>query len=132
MLWATVGSTAIAGCGADFGSNQLMDRVYRYSGMHRNEGLLFMRGPMIKSGHAISGAQIQDMAPTILYAMGLPVPRDMDGQPLTDAFMRQFVVEHPIRYDDGASAQQTPQVSDYSDAEAQQVEERLRELGYLG
>lgn len=117
---------------ADFGSNQLMDRVYRYSGMHRNDGLLFMRGPMIKQGHIITGAQIQDMAPTILYAMDLPVPRDMDGQPLTDAFTHPFIAAHPITYDDGASAQETPQIADYTDAEAQQVEERLRELGYLG
>ena len=89
---------------ADFGSNQLMDRVYRYSGMHRNDGLLFMRGPMIRKGHAITGAGIVDMAPTILYAMGLPVARDMDGKPLTDAFTYAFTAEHPVTYDDGTSA----------------------------
>jgi predicted AlkP superfamily phosphohydrolase/phosphomutase len=117
---------------ADFGSNQLMDRVYRYSGMHRNDGLLFMRGPMIKKGHTFSGAAIQDMAPTILYAMGLPIARDMDGKPLTGAFTYEFTAEHPISYDDGTSAAQTPQIADYSDEEAKQVEERLKELGYLG
>jgi len=120
-------------CGlADFGSNQLMDRVYRYSGMHRNDGLLFMRGPMIKKGHAITGAQIQDMAPTILYAMGLPVAREMDGRVLSEAFTYPFAAEHPITYDDGSSAEQSREVEDYSDEEAKQVEERLRELGYLG
>ena len=117
---------------ADFGSNQLMDRVYRYSGMHRNDGLLFMRGPMIKKGTALSGAQIQDMAPTILYAMGLPVAREMDGRVLSEAFTYPFTAEHPITYDDGTSAEQTRQIEDYSDEEAKQVEERLRELGYLG
>lgn len=117
---------------ADFGSNQLMDRVYRYSGMHRNDGLLFMRGPMIKKGYTFSGAAIQDMAPTILYAMGMPVARDMDGRPLTDAFKYEFTAEHPVTYDDGASAAQTPQIEDYNEEEAKQVEERLKELGYLG
>ncbi len=117
---------------ADFGSNQLMDRVYRYSGMHRNDGLLFMRGPMIKKGYAFSGAQIQDMAPTILWAMGLPVAREMDGKPLTDAFTYEFTAEHPVTYDDGGSAEQKPEIADYSAEEAKQVEERLRELGYLG
>ncbi len=117
---------------ADFGSNQLMDRVYRYSGMHRNDGLLFMRGPMIKKGHAITGAQIQDMAPTILYAMGLPVAREMDGRVLSEVFTYPFSAEHPISYDDGTSAEQSREVEDYSDEEAKQVEERLRELGYLG
>ena len=117
---------------ADFGSNQLMDRVYRYSGMHRNDGLVFMRGPMIRKGHAITGAGIVDMAPTILYAMGLPVARDMDGKPLTEAFTYAFTAEHPITYDDGTSAAQLPQIEDYTDEEAKQVEERLKELGYLG
>jgi predicted AlkP superfamily phosphohydrolase/phosphomutase len=117
---------------ADFGSNQLMDRVYRYSGMHRNDGLLFMRGPMIKKGYTFSGAAIQDMAPTILYAMGMPIAREMDGQPLTEAFKYEFTAEHPVSYDDGASAAQTPQIEDYNEEEAKQVEERLKELGYLG
>ncbi len=117
---------------ADFGSNQLMDRVYRYSGMHRSDGLLFMRGPMIRKGYAITGAAIQDLTPTILYAMGLPVARDMDGRPLSEAFTYSFVAEHPITYDDGTSAQQSPALEDYTDEEAKQVEERLRELGYLG
>jgi hypothetical protein len=100
--------------------------------MHRNDGLLFMRGPMIKKGHGFSGAAIQDMAPTILYAMGLPVAREMDGKPLTDAFTYEFTAEHPITYDDGTSASLTPVVEDYNEEEAKQVEERLKELGYLG
>ena len=115
---------------ADFGSNQLMDRVYRYSGMHRDHGLLCMRGPMIKQGYALTGAQIQDLAPTILYAMGLPVARDMDGRVLAEAFTYPFMAEHPLTFSDGA--EQPPKVADYTEEEARQVEERLRELGYLG
>ena len=108
----------------------MMDRVYRYSGMHRDHGLLFMRGPMIKQGYALAGAQIQDMAPTILYAMGLPVAREMDGRVLAEAFTYPFMAEHPLTFSDGA--EQPPKVADYTEEEARQVEERLRELGYLG
>ncbi|MBI3732386.1 MAG: hypothetical protein HY259_02875 [Chloroflexi bacterium] len=117
---------------ADFGSNRVVDRVYRYSGMHRDQGLLMMRGPMIHHGHAIRDAAIQDMAPTILYAMGLPLAPDMDGRPLKEVFTHSFQTQHPITFDNGASAQQAPQAQDYNVAEAKQVEERLRELGYLG
>ena len=34
----------------------------------------------------IDGANIVDLAPTALHAMGLPVPDDMDGRVLTELF----------------------------------------------
>jgi len=85
---------------------------------------------MIKKGYALTGAQIQDMTPTILYAMGLPLARDMDGRVLAEAFTYPFTAEHPLTFSD--NAEQPPQHADYTDEEARQVEERLRELGYLG
>ena len=54
-------------------------------GRHRRYGILLALGPGVTAGE-IDGANIVDLAPTALHAMGLPVPDDMDGRVLTDLF----------------------------------------------
>ena len=41
---------------------------------------------------------IVDVAPTILYYLGLPVGRDMDGYARADIFTRAFPAERPITF----------------------------------
>ena len=41
---------------------------------------------------------IVDVAPTILYFLGLPVGRDMDGYARADIFTRAFTAERPITF----------------------------------
>ena len=53
---------------------------------HRTFGIVAMKGPGIKKDRIVFGASLLDICPTILALLGLPVGRDMDGRPLTDAF----------------------------------------------
>ena len=39
-----------------------------------------------------------DVTPTVLYYLGLPVGRDMDGFARTDIFRREFTSERPITF----------------------------------
>jgi hypothetical protein len=39
-----------------------------------------------------------DVAPTVLYYLGLPVGRDMDGSVRTDLFQRSYTEERPIAF----------------------------------
>ena len=55
-------------------------------GVHRKEGVLMVMGPGVKKGCRVVGARIIDLAPTILYAMGIPVPSYMDGRVLKEIF----------------------------------------------
>ena len=48
---------------ADFGHRETMAEVYRYSGMHRDEGMLIMNGPGVRPGAWIEGSSITDIAP---------------------------------------------------------------------
>jgi predicted AlkP superfamily phosphohydrolase/phosphomutase len=116
---------------ADFGSNVTVDTVYRYSGMHRDYGLLIMSGNGVKDGGTIEGAGIEDLAPTILYAMGCPVPGDMDGQVLDGAFTDEFKAHMPLVHGDEASSRALEETGYSEEAEAE-IKERLRGLGYLG
>jgi predicted AlkP superfamily phosphohydrolase/phosphomutase len=116
---------------ADFGSNATVDTVYRYSGMHRDHGLLIMSGKGVKSGDGIEGAGIEDLAPTILYAMGCPIPADMDGKVLDQVFTEEFKSRVPLLSSTEASSRELEEVG-YSEEAEEEIKERLRGLGYLG
>jgi predicted AlkP superfamily phosphohydrolase/phosphomutase len=69
-----------------------------HSGNHRLEGIVFMAGEGIKPGSKIHGAGITDIAPTVLYLAGSPVPDGLDGQVLLSAFDEAFVANQPPAY----------------------------------
>ena len=104
---------------------------HNVSGDHRPEGILIMRGPGIRSNHHVEGAQITDVAPSLLYLTGLPVPEDMDGRVLTDAFNPEYLQQKPITSQQVASQEATPMRYDYSTDEDTMLQQRLRDLGYL-
>jgi predicted AlkP superfamily phosphohydrolase/phosphomutase len=70
----------------------------RRTGAHRPYGFLVTSGKNIDQGKTIEGASIMDIAPTILYLMGQPVPQDMDGKVLLDVIDEDFKSNNPVRY----------------------------------
>jgi len=117
---------------ADFGSNQMVQKMYRYSGMHRDHGLLVMMGPQIKREARLESASIVDLAPTILYAMGVPIPQDMDGHPLVEVFAGYDAQGIPLLSVVPISSPQRSEEASYTAEEAREIEGRLRQMGYLG
>jgi len=73
--------------------------VSRISGTHTRttHGIFLAAGPDIQKGAALEGIHIHDIAPTILYGLGLPVAEDFAGQPRTDLFDEAFQSSHPLR-----------------------------------
>jgi predicted AlkP superfamily phosphohydrolase/phosphomutase len=119
---------------ADFGHRYTVDTVYRYSGMHRDHGMLIVNGPNVQPGSILQDASIYDIAPTVLHAMGLPVPSDMDGHVLEGAFVDGYLAAFPVEIADrgsGSPAGGSPAV-DYSAEGEKEIVERLKGLGYLG
>lgn len=117
---------------ADFGHLATVSTVYRYSGMHRDYGMLVMSGPGIRPGAEIEGAVIQDMAPTVLHVMGLPVPSDMDGQVLEDAFTEGFMDAYPLQVAESSGDDRMSDEAGYTEEGEKEILERLRGLGYMG
>ena len=68
----------------------------RSSGWHRPEGILLACGPGFRDGAQLAPGSVVDVAPTVLYALGLPVARDMDGEPALDLFTAAFQARHEI------------------------------------
>jgi predicted AlkP superfamily phosphohydrolase/phosphomutase len=100
------------------------------SGGHRMDGMLIASGPGVRASHELSSARIIDLAPTILAIMGVPIPEDMDGQILTDAFIPDTQVDLQVGY-------QKPQhnvlagSADLSEQAEDEILDRLRGLGYV-
>jgi predicted AlkP superfamily phosphohydrolase/phosphomutase len=117
---------------ADFGSNQMVQTVYRYSGMHRENGLLLMMGPQIERQARLDNVSIIDLAPTILYAMGVPIPQDMDGRPLVEVFVEDAAQGIPLMSMIPTYSAQRNEEASYTAEEAKEIERRLRQMGYLG
>jgi hypothetical protein len=62
------------------------------------DGVLLLYGEGVRPGALLTGAQLEDLAPTLLYGLGFPVARDFDGQVLTSAFEKQFLARHPLTF----------------------------------
>lgn len=69
------------------------------SGSHEGapDGFLLAYGSQVEHAEVPRGA-IVDVAPTVLYYLGLPVGRDMDGFARSDLFVRAYRREHPVTY----------------------------------
>jgi predicted AlkP superfamily phosphohydrolase/phosphomutase len=115
----------------EFPSNCLIEPAYGISAHHRMEGILLLSGKNIRRGVELSGAAITDLAPTILYALDLPIPGDMDGKVLTQAFDENALNVRPVRYSDSSSGASHPGL-EYTEEDEEEIVERLRGLGYLG
>jgi hypothetical protein len=76
-------------------------------------------------------ASIYDVAPTLLYLGGHPVPDDMDGRVLTELIENEFLAEKKI---ETLPAIENCDIGDsgFSPEEDAEVIDRLKGLGYLG
>jgi len=106
------------------------------AGWHTPVGVLLMAGPGIRPGVEIDAASVLDVTPTILSLYGLPVARDMDGQPLPQAFDPDFVENRPVAWIDsygGArpAGEAAASAASPSPEDAEMIE-KLRSLGYIG
>lgn len=94
------------------------------------DGVLILYGDIINRGINLGNKRHDDVTPTILAAMGVPIAKDMYGRVLVDAFHHEFFSRHPIRYIDSFEVTERQEKiikSDVDDA----VKNRLRALGYL-
>ncbi|MBC7225529.1 MAG: phosphodiesterase, partial [Anaerolineae bacterium] len=101
------------------------------SGQHDMQGVLLAWGANVRPG-VMEGADIVDMAPTILHALGEAVPSSMDGRVLRQLFAEAYLQQHPVRVvEEGDGEAAPPREDGYSEDEARAIEARLQGLGYL-
>ena len=93
-------------------------------------GVVFLWGKPIRSGVRLNNPTVFDVAPTVLYFLGLPVGRDMDGRVLTEAIHPQHLAGRPVEWvatHDTVTRGGEPLPSPIDD----DILEELRTLGYV-
>ncbi len=96
------------------------------NGSHRATGILLLQGAGVRPGVRLGGGALADITPTVLAVLGLPLPPELDGRVLHEAFQPGFLHEQPI----AATAAASPPPQPYSPEEEAAVLEHLRRLGY--
>ena len=109
----------------------LVHEVSRVSGTHgeNTHGILLAAGPDIEPTAELDGIRIHDIAPTLLYGMGLPVAEDFAGRAWVELFDASFRRRFPLHtvptWGVGADGSVT------TSAEDEALVRELRALGYL-
>jgi predicted AlkP superfamily phosphohydrolase/phosphomutase len=103
-------------------------------GAHRPDGIFVAAGPGVRAGERLPRLSILDVAPIVLYSLGLPLPSDLEGSIPQLLFDDALVAEHPptiggptLRLDESAATD----ADGYTEREEEILTERLRALGYV-
>jgi predicted AlkP superfamily phosphohydrolase/phosphomutase len=99
-------------------------------GTHDINGVFLAKGPACKPKNHITDISIQDLSPTILHLLNVPIPDDVDG-----------VVKKEIFLEDSDPAIREPKFFKTTDKrrkpthltkqEQEEIKDRLRNLGYI-
>ena len=106
------------------------NRQRDYVGTHRHEGIVAVTGPSAAANGKIASTNIQDIAPTILYLLGEAVPLDFEGRVLEEVIDPALLDARPPEYSE-PRAFDAGDVEGYAEDDIQEIEGRLRNLGYL-
>ncbi len=114
----------------ELGFNGVVSDGVGISGTHAINGMLILSGPRIKQGKEIHNVSIIDIAPTIVYLMGLSIPDDFDGKMITEAVLDQQLVANPPKLA-SRTEKTTESLNPYAPDEEERQERMLKDLGYL-
>jgi predicted AlkP superfamily phosphohydrolase/phosphomutase len=114
----------------EFASHRILDYSRGLSSSHRMDGILMMRGKGLKRGATIMNGNIMDIAPTVLYLLGLSVAKDMDGAVLRDAIEKKVFEQIPVRFSDESTAI-SGSGEGYTKSEEEELKAHLKSLGYF-
>lgn len=129
-----------SGCGlkgGGFGENIKKTRLFTQPasnfGSHIQEGLFVFSGGLFKTAaQPVPPASIMDIPATILHLFAVPIPEDYDGRVLDEHICNEFMAAHPVQYQQG-DGEITPTTEiPFSDEELKELEDKLRDLGYIG
>ena len=81
-------------------SAETVSRRPAVCGSHRPVGMFGARGPAIRPGFVANELSILDIAPTVLYSLGLPLPAELQGR-VPEEIYRDGCLERASRAQDG-------------------------------
>ncbi len=94
------------------------------------QGLIATIGPHAARAASVT-ASLVDLAPTVLYALGIPASRAIAGKPLTSLFDERFVDRVPVRTVETYGRRVAAPPAQSGQPLDKEMLERLRSLGYV-
>ena len=99
-------------------------------------GIFVANGPGIRRDLTLRELSILDVAPILLYSLGLAIPENIEGRVPLEMFEPSFRSRQPIRIAPWTGAKQRPssesEVEITYDSEAEKIIlDRLKGLGYI-
>ena len=64
-----------------------------------------MEGAGVKKGVPFEEAHLMDLAPTILYLLGRPLPLEVDGRVLKEVLEEEYLKAHPVSFESGTAGE---------------------------
>jgi predicted AlkP superfamily phosphohydrolase/phosphomutase len=117
-------------------SDRLVSPRLAVAGSHRPLGVFLAKGPGVRRGADAGELSILDVAPTLLYGLGLPVPAELEGRVPEELFEPEALRQRPVRAGAAAGPSAAPAASathaqTFGADEEEAVMKRLQELGYV-
>jgi predicted AlkP superfamily phosphohydrolase/phosphomutase len=102
-------------------------------GGHLRRGIFIASGKAILPNRQRGVAEIFDIAPTILYTLGLSIPKDIDGKVLSNLYSKNYYLIHPPKYMDIDTKKRSEKRGRglYTPEEEEGIKKRLQKLGYI-
>lgn len=100
-----------------------------FSAHHRMEGILVAHGAGVRQQSTLD-AKLIDMFPTILYALNVPIPNDLDGAVIEGLFTEAYRAQRVVQW---SAAQQPAALAphEHMDEDAEKIMASLKGLGYF-
>lgn len=102
--------------------------------LHNKEGILILHGPEcgVRTGSRLGARSIMDIAPTVLRHFSIPVPPEMDGEPVREAFSEAYNSQkEDFSVSTGDKPGKVRGEIDFTEEEAAIIEKQLKGLGYI-
>ena len=114
----------------DFPANRVITPTFAGSGWHELFGVLIGAGEGLGQGE-VRGARLIDLFPTILYAMGLSIPRGLDGRVVEGLFSQDHLETHPLEYAEQEVSHAVEAGTEERGEWEEEIRRRLQDLGYI-
>jgi predicted AlkP superfamily phosphohydrolase/phosphomutase len=107
-------------------------------GTHYPEGVFLAAGPGIRRGASLPQLSILQVAPSLLYSLGLPIPEDFEASIAESAFEPAFLAQTPRVVGEPTlppgfepAAEEVAAASATRSEEDEQIYKQLKALGYI-
>jgi predicted AlkP superfamily phosphohydrolase/phosphomutase len=137
MVWTSPGDT-------------LVEHKRQIKGTHHPEGIFIAAGPGIAPGRLETPLAMEQIAPTVLYGLDLPIPENFAMPEPAPVYTPEYLADNPFRLGppaweerpgapapaagapaDGHASSAAREPHEATDDEKQAVYEQLRALGYM-